>query len=77
MKTTLSIIAPTLCLLSLSACGSSEVSHDATGFFEATEVVVSAEQTGRIQAFPVQQGDIVDVDAPAGVLKYEILDIHK
>ena len=24
-----------------------------------------------------QQGDIVDVDAPAGVLKYEILDIHK
>lgn len=61
MKTTLSIIAPTLCLLSLSACGSSEVSHDATGFFEATEVVVSAEQTGRIQAFPVQQGDIVDM----------------
>ena len=40
-----------------SACSGGDAEHDATGVFEATEVIVSAEQTGRLMYFDVDEGD--------------------
>ena len=42
--------------LLVSSCGSSDKEFDATGIFEATEVTVSAEATGRLMAFDVTEG---------------------
>jgi HlyD family secretion protein len=43
-------------LLTLAACGGNADRYDATGTFEATEVLVSAEATGRLLAFDVDEG---------------------
>ena len=40
----------------LAACGNGG-DFDATGTFEATEVLVSAEAAGRILSFDVEEGD--------------------
>lgn len=46
-------------LLLLASCGSSEKEYDATGVFEATEVTVSAEQSGQLVRFDVNEGDAI------------------
>ena len=43
-------------LVSMVACSGHDAGHDATGVFEATEVIVSAEQTGRLMFFNVEEG---------------------
>ena len=53
--------------LMLIACGS-ENNFDATGTFEATEVVISSEVAGRIVEFDVQEGDMVTADAAIGLI---------
>ena len=40
----------------LSACGSRTSDYDATGTFEATEVLVSAEASGKLLYFHVEEG---------------------
>lgn len=40
----------------LAACGTKEKPYDATGTFEATEITVSAEQSGRLVRFQVDEG---------------------
>ena len=44
-------------LVLTAACGH-EGDFDATGTFEATEVVVSAEAAGRILRFDAEEGDL-------------------
>lgn len=51
----------------LAACGSSEREYDATGTFEATEVVVSAEQSGTLLTFAVNEGDEIEVGHEVGL----------
>jgi HlyD family secretion protein len=55
MKQYISFAAAALASLSLS-CGKTDGAFDATGTFEATEVVVSAEAGGRIMEFNIQEG---------------------
>ena len=43
----------------LSACGSRTSDYDATGTFEATEVLVSAEASGKLLDFHVEEGNRV------------------
>ena len=43
--------------LMLGACGNKEKEFDATGTFEATEITVSAEQSGALMTFTVNEGD--------------------
>jgi len=50
-------------VLLLASCATREADVDATGAFEAREVVVSAEGSGRILAFPVEEGQILDSGA--------------
>ena len=46
-------------LLLFAACNSGEKEFDATGVFEATEVTVSAEQSGQLVRFDVNEGDAI------------------
>ena len=41
----------------LVSCNGNKSKHDASGTFEATEVIISAEATGKIEAFDLKAGD--------------------
>lgn len=56
-----------LLLLILAGCSRSE-SFDATGTFEATEITVSAEASGRILAFDVNEGDRIAQGQTVGTI---------
>ncbi len=66
--------------LILYSCGNGKPYYDASGTFEATEVVVSSEASGRIIELNLKEGDLVkegdvcgDVDSVQLVLKREQL----
>lgn len=54
-------------LICMTAC-EEEKRYDATGTFEATEVLVSSESGGRLTAFNVEEGDILKQGQEAGVV---------
>ncbi len=60
------IILPLLCLL--LGCSSGKGDYDATGIFEATEVTVSAEQSGRLLYFDVTEGDSLTMNQQVGLI---------
>lgn len=57
-----------LVLLVLLASCSSKTDYDAQGTFEATEVIVSAEGTGKILNLNIEQGDSVTANLPIGLI---------
>ena len=52
----------------LASCGQNEKAYDATGTFEATEVTVSAEQSGKLLRFAVQEGDDIEAGHEVGLI---------
>lgn len=54
--------------LLVNSCGSSDKEFDATGIFEATEVTVSAEATGRLMVFDLTEGSQVNADQQVGLI---------
>ena len=52
----------------LFACGNKEKEYDATGTFEATETVVSAEQNGTLITFDVNEGDMLAKNKEVGLI---------
>jgi HlyD family secretion protein len=61
-------MALSLCLLVLSSCGSKDKDYDATGTFEATEVVVSAEQNGKLLQMNAEEGSLVKAGEQVGLI---------
>ena len=57
-----------LAVLSFAACSNDGMEHDATGVFEATEVIVSAEQTGRLLYFNIEEGTEIDSGQQVGLI---------
>ena len=59
-----------LSILSLTlfsfACGRDSVTHDASGSFEATEIIVSSEVGGKILELNINEGDLVEGGAVLG-----------
>ena len=68
MKATGNILTAMTALLTLTACGNNEKEFDATGTFEATETTVSAEQSGTLMRFVVDEGDEVAPDKEVGLI---------
>jgi len=67
MKTTkLTIIA--LALISLASCGKNKGNADASGNFEATEVIVSSQANGQIMALNIIEGQTVEMNKPVGYI---------
>ena len=58
-----------VCVIMLfSACGKKQHNFDATGSFEATEVIVSSEAVGRILSFDITEGKEVTANEKIGVI---------
>ncbi len=55
-------------ILVLSACGTKEKAYDATGTFEATETTVSAEQSGVLMTFALNEGDEIEEGREVGLI---------
>lgn len=70
---TIAIIAATL----LTACGTKEKEADAFGNFEAREVTVSAETSGRITSFGVDEGNVVEKGAVIATIDTTFLLLQK
>lgn len=52
----------------LSSCGNGNGTYDASGVFEATEVIVSAKTTGEIMQFDIEEGQQVEAGKQVGCI---------
>lgn len=70
-----------LCVLAVSvflcSCGHGEGEYDATGIFEATEVTVSSEVSGRIEKFSITEGMDVVSSEELGLVDTTQLHLNK
>ena len=57
-----------MAVIAFAACSGGSDEHDATGMFEATEVIVSAEQTGKLLYFDVDEGDVLAKGQQVGLV---------
>ncbi len=64
MKKTIIMLLPLLLL----SCSRGKKDYDATGIFEATEVTVSAEQSGKLMSFDVTEGDSLTIGQQVGLI---------
>lgn len=63
--------------LILAACGNGSDQYDASGVFEATEVVVSAKSAGEIMQFDIQEGQDVVAGCQVGYIDTVQLHLRK
>ena len=63
--------------LILSACDNHKSEFDATGTFEADEVIVSSELAGRIDSFTLEEGQQLQVGKVVGTIDAENLALQK
>ena len=67
-----------LCLsLLLAACGNNNSEYDASGNFEADEVIVSAEATGKIVQFKLDEGVVLKAGEAIGFIDTTQLSLRK
>lgn len=69
--------ASALAVLMFVSCGSGESEFDATGIFEATEVTVSSEVSGRIEKLDISEGMEVDASSVLGLIDTTQLHYNK
>ena len=74
MKLTIAAIAT---LLLLGACSGNKNEYDASGNFEADEVIVSAQQNGELLLFSVKDGDQIREGAVVGQIDVTIPRLQK
>jgi HlyD family secretion protein len=58
----------TAAALALAACSSNNGKFDATGTFEATEIIVSSEASGKLLKFVIEEGQIVKSGEAVGII---------
>ncbi len=63
--------------LTLTACGNKNNQYDASGIFEATEVIVSAQGNGELMEFNVMEGQDVEAKAQVGYIDTTQLYLKK
>lgn len=63
--------------LLLAACNGNDHDFDASGTFEADDVIVSAEATGKILSFSIEEGMTVSKDSTVGTIDAENLALQK
>jgi len=71
------IAAMALISTAFAACGSNKVSFDASGSFEAEETVISAEATGTIKRFEVEEGQLLPAGRNIGYIDSVQLHLQK
>jgi putative ABC transport system, lipoprotein len=76
MKTITYTAALTLVMSVMTACGT-KPDYDATGIFEATTVTVSAETSGRILEFDIEEGDSVMAGRQVALVDTVLLSLQQ
>jgi len=71
------IVLPILLGCILASCNRNRFDHDASGTFEATEIIVSAEASGRIEKFNVVEGDYLNKSQYLGYIDTTQLYLRK
>lgn len=66
-----------LMLFALVSCGKNKNAFDATGAFEATEVIISSEVNGRIMQFDVEEGQLLQAGNYVGYIDSTQLYLKK
>ncbi|MDR0430073.1 MAG: HlyD family efflux transporter periplasmic adaptor subunit [Tannerellaceae bacterium] len=77
MKRITYFIVVTLLLIGITSCNRNKNSFDATGAFEATEILVSSEVSGKIMALTIQEGDRLDAGQYIGYIDSTQLYLRK
>ena len=71
------LIIITIFLMTFSACKTGDSNADATGTFEADEVVVSSELSGKLISFTVQEGTTIAKDSVIGVVDAKNISLQQ
>jgi HlyD family secretion protein len=66
-----------LLLLSTVSCQEEKTNYDASGSFEATETIISAEATGKILEFNIQEGEQLDSGQLVGFIDTTSLQLTR
>lgn len=66
-----------IALLLLVSCHNKSLEFDASGIFEATEVIVSAKGNGELKRFEVEEGQEVEAALPVGLIDTTQLYLKK
>ncbi|MDR2473372.1 MAG: HlyD family efflux transporter periplasmic adaptor subunit [Tannerella sp.] len=66
-----------LMITMLTACNGNRADYDATGVFETTEVIVSAEGNGEILCLDIAEGQDVEAQTPVGLIDTTQLYLRK
>ena len=66
-----------LTILSLAACNKNNDKADGYGNFEATEVTISAEANGKIEFLNLEEGVVLEPNAPIGLIDTTQLYLNK
>lgn len=64
-------------LLLITSCGNKNGHFDATGTFEANEVIVSSELSGKILSFSVEEGQEFAADSVVGIVDAANISLQK
>lgn len=72
----LKYIVPVL-IIGLYSCAPQEKGSSASGVFEATEIIVSAESSGKLLSFPIQEGDVLQKNQTLGQIDSTQLHLNK
>ncbi|HIZ86818.1 MAG TPA: HlyD family efflux transporter periplasmic adaptor subunit [Candidatus Coprenecus pullistercoris] len=64
-------------LMSVASCKDADGTNDASGTFEATEVMVSSEASGRIVSLEVNEGGVISAGAVCGMVDTVQLSLQK
>ncbi len=70
-------IAPVIAVMMIASCQNKRYHFDASGIFESTEIIVSAETTGKIMAFNLQEGETINAYSELGYIDTTQLYLSK
>ncbi|MCD7972556.1 MAG: HlyD family efflux transporter periplasmic adaptor subunit [Candidatus Azobacteroides sp.] len=76
MKTTEYLLMAIL-VCGMSACHNKGMEYDASGVFEVTEIIVSAQGNGEIKQFRIEEGDQVEANQVVGLIDTTQLYLKK
>ncbi len=71
------IVAAGFIVLMLSSCGNSNGKYDASGTFEANEVIVSSELSGKILSLSIEEGQVLVKDSVVGIVDAANISLQK
>lgn len=76
MQSAIKFLSPLLAVL-FFACNSSNKKYDATGTFEADEIIVSAEANGKILRLDIEEGSTLVKDSVVGNIDPSAIELQK